>query len=424
MTTTLRSASQDKIEPRHLERLAVVYVRQSTPQQVLHHQESTRLQYGLKERAVSLGWREDRVLVIDEDLGKSAAGIEERSGFQRLVSEVSFNHVGIILGIEISRLARCCKDWHQLLEICGIFGTLITDTDGIYDPTNYNDRMLLGLKGTISEAELHMIRQRMDQGRLSKARRGELRCRLPAGYLRRASGEITFDPDEQVQSVVRLIFTKFDELGTLNAVLQYLVRHQIEIGGRGYAEAKKGKVEWRRPNRVSLTNMLKSPLYAGAYAYGRRRIDPRRKRPGYPSSGIISKPREEWTALIPDRLPAYISWEQHERNLQRIRANRTCSEAVGSARRGTGLLSGLLECGWCGRRLTVSYFTNRSEPHRYCCGGGYAQYGEDTCFSISGPCLDEAITKQLLRAIEPAALDLSLEAARSLSSKRRPDDPV
>src|SRR5262245_26827536 len=299
-TSGSRSVSHDKILRQHLERLAVVYVRQSTPQQVLNHQESTRLQYGLEDRAMNLGWHEERVLIIDEDLGKSGASSEERVGFQRLVSEVSLNHVGIILGIEISRLARSCKDWHQLLEICSIFGTLITDTDGIYDPTSYNDRMLLGLKGTISEAELHMIRQRMDQGRLSKARRGELEFRLPAGYLRRATGEVTLDPEEQVQSVVRLIFRKFEELGTINGVLQYLVRNDVEIGGRSYCGLQKGEVQWRRPNRTTVVNMVKSPLYAGAYAYGRRQVDPRRKRAGYPMSGIVSKAPEEWTALLRD----------------------------------------------------------------------------------------------------------------------------
>jgi DNA invertase Pin-like site-specific DNA recombinase len=212
--------------------LALVYVRQSTPQQVLDHQESTRLQYGVVARAQDLGWAADRVVVIDDDLGKSGAHAEGRVGFQRLVSEVSLDHGGLILGVEIARLARSCKDWHQLLEICALFGTLIADSDGIYDPAQYTDRLLLGLKGTMSEAELHILKQRMQQGRLSKARRGELAVPLPTGYLRRASGAVTFDPDEQVQHVVRLILRKFEELGTLNAVLQYLVRHQIQVGIR------------------------------------------------------------------------------------------------------------------------------------------------------------------------------------------------
>lgn len=205
-----------KIVPRHLDRLAVVDVRQSTMQQVLNHQESTQLQYGLVQRAVALGWSEARVLVIDEDQGQSGASAEGRYGFQRLVAEVGLDHVGLVLGIEMSRLARSSRDWHQLLEACALFGTLIADLDGIYDPSHYNDRLLLGLKGTMSEAELHLIKQRMDQGKLNKARRGELRFSLPIGYVRDLSGGIAFDPDEQVEQVVRLIFRKFDELAGYN----------------------------------------------------------------------------------------------------------------------------------------------------------------------------------------------------------------
>lgn len=259
-----------KILPQHLERLAVVYVRQSTVQQVLDHQESTRLQYGLSERAEAWGWHQERILVIDDDLGKSGASSAGRVGFGRLVAEVGMGHVGLILGIEMSRLARSCKDWHHLLEICALFGTLIADLDGIYDPSQYNDRLLLGLKGTMSEAELHLLKQRMSQGRLSKAQRGALNFPVPTGYVRRASGEVVFDPDEQVQQVTRLIFRKFEELGTVHAVLRYLVEHQIDIGIRVRTGECKGDLEWHRPNRVSLQNTLKNPIYAGVYAYGRR----------------------------------------------------------------------------------------------------------------------------------------------------------
>jgi DNA invertase Pin-like site-specific DNA recombinase len=256
----------EKIHPWHRERLAVVYVRQSTVQQVLQHQESTRLQYGLRSRACELGWATDRVVVIDDDLAMSATTTEGRTGFQRLVAEVSLDHVGLILGVEMSRLARSNKDWHQLLEVCALFRTLLADLDGIYDPTFYNDRLLLGLKGAMSEAELHILQQRMGQGRLSKAGRGELIFSVPTGYVRRPSGEVAFDPDEQVQQVVRLIFRKFEELGTLNAVLQYLVRHQIQIGIRAQTGLGKGELTWRRPNRATLQNLLRHPIYAGAYA--------------------------------------------------------------------------------------------------------------------------------------------------------------
>ena len=278
-------AAADKVQPWHWERLAVVYVRQSTLQQVLDHQESTRLQYGLTERAVELGWAEAQVLVIDDDLGKSGTSVAGRPGFQRLVAEVSLDRVGLILGVEMSRLARSCADWYQLLEVCALFGTLLADVDGVYDPTQFNDRLLLGLKGTMSEAELHIMQQRLRQGLLAKARRGELALVPPLGYVRRSDGTLVLDPDEQVQQVVRLIFRTFAELGTVNAVLRYLVAHQIQIGLRESTGPTRGEVVWRRPNRVTLQNLLKHPLYAGAYVYGRRRVDPRRKQAGRPETG-------------------------------------------------------------------------------------------------------------------------------------------
>src|SRR5215216_4256515 len=252
--------SPQKIGRVHLQRLAVVYVRQSTAQQVLQHQESTRLQYGLVNRARELGWPEDRILVVDDDLGHSAAEGERRVGFQRLVSEVSLDHVGMILGVEISRLARSSKDWHQLLEICALFGTLIADSDGICDPADFNDRMLLGLKGTMSEAELHVMKQRMYQGKLSKARRGELGFDVPTGYVRSSSGEATFDPDEEVQRVVELIFRKFEELLTVHALLRYLVAHGVRIGVRVRGGEGKGELGWHAPNQTTLQNMLKNPF--------------------------------------------------------------------------------------------------------------------------------------------------------------------
>lgn len=250
-----------KIQAHHLERLAVVYVRQSTLQQVLDHGESTRLQYGLVGRAEALGWHSERILVIDEDLGKSGSSAEGRSGFQRLVSEVGLNHVGLILGVEMSRLARSSKDWHQLLEICALFGTLIADLDGIYDPSQYNDRLLLGLKGTMSEAELHILKQRMMQGKRSKAERGELGFNVPTGYIRRPSGEVQLDPDEQVQQVVRLIFRKFEEFGTLNGMLRYLVKHEIQVGVRVLCGPNKGDLEWRRPNYEMSTTPWRNDNY-------------------------------------------------------------------------------------------------------------------------------------------------------------------
>lgn len=247
-----------KITDAHLDRMAVVYVRQSTAQQVLNHRESTRLQYGLRDDARRMGWPEKRVLVIDDDLGCSGADSEGREGFRRLVSEVGLDHVRIILGVEMSRLARSSKDWHQLLEICALFGTLIADLDGVYDPAHYNDRLLLGLKGTMSEAELHLINQRMQRGKLSKARRGELVSGVPLGYLKKPSGEVVLDPDEEARHVVGVVFRKFEELGTLHGLLRYLADHGVRLPFRERTGVGKGEFSWRRPNRQTLHNMLQT----------------------------------------------------------------------------------------------------------------------------------------------------------------------
>lgn len=406
----------EKIQAQHLDRLAVVYVRQSTLQQVIDHQESTRMQYGLVGRAEALGWVSARILIIDEDLGKSGSSAEGRLGFQRLVSEVGLNHVGLILGVEMSRLARSSKDWHQLLEICAIFGTLIADLDGIYDPSQYNDRLLLGLKGTMSEAELHILKQRMMQGKRNKAQRGELGFSVPIGYVRRPSGEVRFDPDEQVQQVVKLIFRKFEELGTLNAMLRYLVTHQIQIGVRVLSGPNKGDLEWRRPNRPTLQNLLKNPAYAGAYAYGRKQVDVRKKQAGRPHTGQVVKPPEDWLVLIQDHHPAYISWAQYQQHLAQLQSNQNRADAVGHARQGVGLLSGLLVCGRCGCRMSVQY--DQRKHHRYVCSREMVNYGGKLCQFLSGACLDEYIVEQVLQALKPAALELSLAAAMHLEQDR------
>jgi DNA invertase Pin-like site-specific DNA recombinase len=407
----------EKIQSWQRDRLALVYVRQSTPQQVHDHQESTRLQYGLTGRAQDLGWAAERVVVIDDDLGKSGASADGRPGFQRLVTEVSLDHVGIILGVEMSRLARSGKDWHQLLELCALFRTLIADLDGVYDPAEYNDRLLLGLKGTMSEAELHILKQRMYQGRLAKARRGELAIPVPTGYVRRPSGEVAFDPDEQVQAVVRLIFRQFEALGTLNAVLQYLVRHEIQLGIRVRVGPSTGDLEWHRPNRMTLQNLLRNPIYAGAYAYGRRQVDPRHQRPGRPSTGRRMIDPSAWLVLLPDRLPAYISWEQYERNLARLRANQARADAIGAVRGGPALLTGLVVCARCGQRMTVSY-SGASRRHQYVCSRRSTDYGAELCQHLAGPGLDRFVSRQVLAAMEPAALELSLTVAGQIERER------
>lgn len=408
----------EKLTPEHLGRLAIVYVRQSTLQQVVDHQESTRLQYGLVNRASAWGWSADRIVVIDEDQGKSGASAEDRSGFQRLVTEVGLNHVGLILGVDMSRLARCSKDWHQLLEICALFGTAIADLDGIYNPSDYNDRLLLGLKGTMSEAELHLIKQRMMQGRLSKARRGELGFSLPSGYTRHPSGEVTFDPDEQVPQVIRLMFRKFEQLGSLNGVLNYFIEHDIRLGIRSRRGSNKGELEWRLPNRATLSCLLKNPTYAGAYAYGRRQRDPRQIKSGHPASGRKSFHPPDCAVLIKDHWPAYISWQQYEWNLAQLRSNQSRANQRGAVRHGSALLAGLLHCGKCGRRLCVNYL-GRGPYHSYLCCYLAVHYGEPVCQRIGGNALDQLVTEQVLKALQPAALDLSLSAAAHLEREQR-----
>ncbi len=416
--TALDDLRTEKLRAFHRERLAIVYVRQSTAQQVLDHQESTRLQYGLVNRAQALGWAADRIVVIDDDLGKSGASAQGRAGFQRLVSEVSLDHVGMIFGVEMSRLARSNKDWHQLLELCALFHTLIADLDGIYDPAQYNDRLLLGLKGTMSEAELHILKQRMHQGRLSKAQRGELQFALPIGYIWSPTGEIQFDPDEQVQQVVRLIFRTFEDLGTLGGLVRYLARHQIQLGVRVREGPGKGELVWHRANRATLQTMLKHPLYAGSYVYGRRQEDPRRKQPERPRTGRVLVATNEWLVSLPNHCPAYISPEQYERNQERLQANRARADAMGATRSGSALLAGLVVCARCGCRLTVHYDDGETRLHTYECVERWTHYGEPKCQHLAGPCLDAFVCQQVLAALEPAALELSLTATERLEQER------
>jgi DNA invertase Pin-like site-specific DNA recombinase len=412
--------SQEKIRPEHRDRAAVVYVRQSSRQQVLEHSESTRLQYALAERAAALGWARSRIVVIDDDLGVSAATADARAGFARLVTEVTMGRVGIVLGIEMSRLARTGRDWHQLLELCSLSGVLLADPDGVYDPGIYNDRLLLGLKGTMSEAELYLIRQRMLSGKLAKAERGELAIPLPIGYVRRPSGEVILDPDEQAQHVVRLVFGTFARLGTLNGVLRYLVEHQVQLPVRAHRGPAKGEIEWRRPNRETLQIMLHNPVYAGYYAYGRRQVEPRKKIPGRPSTGRVVKDSGEWLVLLPGRMPAYITPEQYEANVARMAANRQTAATPGAPRDGSALLSGLLRCGRCGEhRMSVRYHDGRGSAHGYVCAFQQVNYGTGgPCQHITGPALDAYVTGQVLQAVAPAVLEVSLAAAAQAEAER------
>ena len=404
-----------KIEPHHRDRIAIVYIRQSTLQQVEKHSESTRLQYALVDKAYALGWPKEQVIVIDDDLGISGSNAEGRPGFQRLVAEVSLDHVGIIFGIEMSRLARSCRDWHQLLEVCSLFRTLIADTDGVYDPCNYNDRLLLGLKGTLSEAELHVIKQRMLAGKKAKARRGELGMQLAMGYVKHPSGEIIKDPDEQAQSTIVLIFTLFERYRTINGVLKHLVKHKMQLPHRIRGGLQKGELEWRRPNRVTLSNMLHNPIYAGAYVYGRRPTDPRKKKPGRPSTGRLSLKQEEWEVLIKDKLPAYTCWDEYERNQRQLRMN--TAQGIGTPKCGPSLLSGLVICGRCGLRM-ATYYSSQGKKLRYSCNRMAVDYGERSCQSLLGLPLEQLVKEKIMIAMQPSALELSLQAAANIQQER------
>jgi DNA invertase Pin-like site-specific DNA recombinase len=419
----LQGQPQQKIRPDHLGRAAIVYVRQSSRQQVLEHSESTRLQYALAERAVALGWARSQVAVIDDDLGVSAATADSRKGFARLVTEVTMGRAGIVLGIEMSRLARTGRDWHQLLELCSLAGVLLADPDGVYDPGFYNDRLLLGLKGTMSEHELYLIRQRMLSGRLAKAERGELAIPLPIGYVRRSSGEVIPDPDEQAQHVVRLVFGAFGRLGTLNGVLRYLVDQEIQLPVRAHSGPSKGELEWRRPTRETLQIMLHNPVYAGYYAYGRRQVEPRRMVPGRPSTGRVVKDASQWLVLLPDRMPAYITPEEYQANIARMAANRQTAATPGAPRDGSALLSGLLRCGRCGgHRMTVRYHDGSGaarSSHGYTCAFYQTNYGTGgRCQHIAGPALDAYVAGQVLDAVAPAALEVSMAAAAQAEDER------
>lgn len=415
LVTRTHMGTSEKIARRHRERLAIVYIRQSTVQQVERHQESTRLQYALVDRAFHLGWARESIVVVDDDLGRSGATIEGRLGFQRLVAEVGLGNVGLVLGVEMSRLARSNRDWHQLLEICSLFDTLIADCDGVYDAANFNDRLLLGLKGTMSEAELHILKARMLEGRRSKARRGELGKPVPMGYLRRASGEVVLDPDEQARATIRRVFALFERFRTVGKVLCYLVEYDIRMPVRTPGGPGKGELEWRRANRASLHNLFGNPIYAGIYAYGVRAIDRRRQKPGRPGSGRRPPRAGEAEVFLPDRMPAYITREQFERNQVQLRANRP--DRLGPVRAGSALLSGLLICGRCGLRMTAVY-NHDGHAARYACTGQNSSYGAPFCQSLKAAPVDARVTSLILQALEPAALEASLAVAADLQAER------
>jgi DNA invertase Pin-like site-specific DNA recombinase len=404
-----------KIGAEHRNKLAAVYVRQSSPRQVVDNRESRARQYALVELAKVLGWPAERVLLIDDDQGQSGTRADNRSGFQRLLAEVTLDHVGMVLALEMSRLARSCKDWHHLLEVCAIFGVLLADQDGVYDPSDPNDRLLLGLKGTMSEVELHTMRNRLDRGRLNKAHRGELFSNVPLGYLILANDEVAFDPDEQARSVTRLLFEKFDAIGSLHGLLRYLVRNDIRLPIRVHGGPDRGQLEWHRANMSTLAVVFHHPIYTGAYCYGRRVSDSKAQYADGKRS-LKVQPMTAWKVLLKDRLPAYITWERYLQNQQRLQHNRCLPQSPGSPRQGLALLGGIAVCGHCERRLAVPYRDGHAAFYR--CDKHALEARERTCHGLRCRELDELVTQQVLKALQPAALELSMKALHEAEKER------
>ena len=403
--------SNSKICPEHLARCAIVYVRQSTLDQVRHHPESRRRQYDLAAHARTLGWRE--VLVIDEDLGKSGATAADRAGFQRLVAEVSLGRVGAVVGLEVSRLARNNRDWYQLLDLCGLLNTLIIDAEGIYDPRQLNDRLLLGLKGTMSEAELGWLRQRAHEARAAKAQRGELIISLPVGYVQTRDGRLEKHPDQRVQAALALIFQKFTDLGSARQVLLWMHQEQIALPVLERDPVWGDRMSWRLPHYNSILNLLQNPLYAGAYAFGRTETRTQVVAGVPHTTRGHHRPREQWLVLLRDHHEGYISWDAYERNQHLLADNAQMKGqiAAGAIRSGRSVLAGLLRCASCGRRLQVNYSGGVT---RYSCRRNH-QAGCGLAFG--GLRVEAAIERELLRVLTPGAIEAALASAEQTTEE-------
>ena len=404
-----------KLTPERLVREAVVYVRQSKPSQLIHNQESTRLQFSLADRARTLGFQ--HIVVVDDDLGRTGSGLVDRPGFQRLVAEVCGGEVGAVFCAEASRLARNGRDWHHLIDLCGMVGAVLVDLDGVYDPILTNDRLLLGMKGTISEFELNLFRQRSSEAIIQKARRGELQIQIPVGFCWAPSGLLEKDPDQRVQQAIQLVLRKMTELGSIRQVLLWFLQENISLPSFPHESAER-KMVWKLPGYASLHSMLTSPIYAGAYVYGRREtrtkiVDGRtRKSAGH------RKPQSGWRVLIKEHHPSYLSWEEYERNQAMISANAYMISGAErkAGRGGRALLSGLLRCQRCGRMMHVVY---PGPVVRYVCNSARSQYGEKLCISFGGLRVDAAVSKEVLQAVSGNAIQAALEAAEQMQQKRQ-----
>jgi DNA invertase Pin-like site-specific DNA recombinase len=410
-------AGSEKVTPRHLRRAAYLYVRQSTLRQVVENTESTQRQYALRQRAVALGWPLEQVVVIDSDQGQSGASTADREGFQRLVRDVGLGRAGLVMGLEVSRLARNSTDWHRLLEICALTDTLIVDEDGLYDPAHFNDRLLLGLKGTMSEAELHVLRARLRGGILNKARRGELETPLPIGFVYDGAKRVVLDPDQQVQSTVRTFFETFRRTGSATATVKALRQEQLRFPRRARYGPRAGELLWAPLDHCGALRLLHNPRYAGMFFFGRTRT-----RTHAELGQVFERlPRAEWTALIPDAHVGYITGEEFEANQRRLREN---AQAAGAdrrrspAREGPALLQGLVVCGVCGDRMTVRYHLRRGAlwPTYVCQRAGIA-HGEPICQGIPGRALDDAVGRLLMETVTPLTLEITLAVQQELQAR-------
>jgi DNA invertase Pin-like site-specific DNA recombinase len=411
-----------KIGPRHLERRAFIYVRQSSLAQVRHHTASTARQYDLSQRAQQLGWTSPQIVILDQDQGQSGASAVGRDGFATLIAEVGLGHAGAVLSLEVSRLARSCSDWYRLLEICALTDTLVIDEEGIYDPGQYNDRLLLGFKGTMSEAELHWLHARLQGGKLQKAQQGQLRFRPPVGLVFDPANRLVVDPDEEVQSAVRLLFTLFAQHGSAMKVVQYFTTQHLRFPNRLWGQTHEGELVWEALRHSRALSVLHNPAYAGAYVYGRTTTRTRLL-PGE-APRVKGRTRQvdlqDWPIVLRDVHSGYLSWEQFLANQQRLDDNRTYrhEERRGAVREGAALLQGIALCGRCGRRMGVRYCGNQSRPH-YECDQTHTDYGVPTCQVLRGDGIDAAVALAFLEALQPAQIEVSLSALQHLQDQER-----